>query len=268
MAHNIYLLLYQAIQETDPISKCQLTDALFHHWKQDSATVQDAPIALIHEAGRPEQPELIDPKKVAKRSFNTEQGRLALIHSFAHIEFNAINLALDAAYRFRQLPHRFISDWLQVAYEEAKHFRLLNDCLISRGSHYGAWSAHGGLWHMAQQTSHSLVHRMAMVPRVMEARGLDVTPSMINKFVQFGDQEMADILKIIYQEEIGHVAIGNHWYHHACQAENIDPHTTFHQLIEHHLKGRLRGRFNMSARIEAGFEQHELEALQKISKKL
>ena len=268
MAKNIYSLIYQAILEKDPTTKCGLVYDLFHNWQQDKATVQSAPIHEISEAGRPKKPDLISPKHVAKRSTSSEIGRLALIHSFTHIEFNAINLALDAAYRFRQLPNQFITDWLQVAYEEAKHFNLLNDCLNSRGSHYGAWPAHAGLWHMAQQTSHSLVHRMAMVPRVMEARGLDVTPKMISKFIQCNDQEMADILNTIYKEEIGHVAIGNHWYKHACKLENIDPQQTFRQLIQHYLKGNLRGSFNVNARIEAGFEKHELDYLQSLSAKL
>jgi uncharacterized ferritin-like protein (DUF455 family) len=192
----------------------------------------------------------------------TEQGRQVLLHSFAHIEFNAINLALDAVYRFRQMPEAYVTDWLQVAAEEARHFSLIDQYLQELGSGYGAYDAHNGLWDMVCKTRHDVLHRMALVPRVMEARGLDVTPSMMEKFSQIGDQRSVAILQLIYQEEIGHVAIGNRWYHYCCDQRGMDSKTTFRQLVADYFPARLRGPFNWPARLAAGFDEDELAELE------
>ena len=185
-----------------------------------------------------------------------------MLHSFAHIEFNAINLALDAVYRFRQMPEDFIDDWLQVAHEEARHFRLLDNYLNDLGSSYGEFDAHNGLWDMVCKTRHDVLHRMALVPRVMEARGLDVTPGLMERFSQNGDTRAVDILSIIYEEEIGHVRIGNKWYLYCCQQRNLEARATFRKLIEEYFGGQLRGPFNHAARLQAGFEEDELVALE------
>lgn len=219
-------------------------------------------VLSIDIPGRPEQPKLVDPRKVEKRSFSSSKGRLILVHSIAHIEFNAINLALDAAYRFQHMPQQFTLDWLQVAKEEAEHFALVQQYLEQNDSFYGAYSAHNGLWDMVQKTAHNVTHRMALVPRVMEARGLDVTPKMMERFKALGDQQVVDILTIIYQQEIGHVAIGNTWYQYCCDVEQKDAQQLFKQLISQYFLGKLRGPFNIEARTQAGFSVDELEQLE------
>lgn len=260
---SLYSRLYQAIIENDPLQKCLLTDQLFDDWQSQLVErVDDGCIEDINVPGRPLEPELVDPRQVPRRSLSSELGKKVLLHSFTHIEFNAINLALDAAYRFREMPDDFVTDWLQVAHEEARHFNLLNDYLTDLDCFYGAFQAHNGLWDMACKTRHDVLHRMALVPRVMEARGLDVTPGMMQKFAQIGDQRAVDILQVIYQEEIGHVAIGNRWYLTCCEQRELNARITFQQLIDEYFGGKLRGPFNRPARLAAGFEEDELSALE------
>ena len=263
MPKTLYAAIYQAIMETQPRVKCDLVDQLYEDWQQGQLVrADDADIQPIDIPGRPQRPLLVHPRSVPRRSIATEEGRQVLLHSFAHIEFNAINLALDAAYRFRQMPDAFIGDWLQVAHEEARHFRLLDDYLQEMGLHYGDHDAHNGLWDMVCKTRHDVLHRMALVPRVMEARGLDVTPGMIDKFTQVDDVRAVEILQVIYAEEIGHVAIGNRWYHYCCDQRELDSKKTFQQLIGVYFDGKLRGPFNRSGRLQAGFEEDELTALE------
>lgn len=263
MSAGLFELTEQALLETDPGHKCSSVKLLFNQWKDDRlAREVDLPILPVDDPGRPERPTLVDPRSLARRSTATEEGRIHLLHAFAHIEFCAINIALDAVYRFRQMPNQFVSDWLLVASEEAKHFQLLEDCLRERGSFYGACEAHGGLWDMVCKTRHDVLHRMALVPRVMEARGLDVTPAMIKRFQQVDDGEVVEILRVIYADEVGHVRIGNHWYQHLCEQRQLEPTTTFQSLIKEYMGGKLRGPFNWEARLEAGFEVRELEMLE------
>lgn len=261
---ELFALVEQAILETVPRRKCDLTEAIACEWRGGTIDLDpDSPVLPIDDPGRPVRPQLVDPRDLERRSVATEAGRIRLLHAFAHIEFNAINIALDAVYRFRGMPSRYVSDWLLVASEEARHFSLLADELEARGSYYGAHSAHAGLWEMVCKTRHDRLHRMALVPRVMEARGLDVTPSMIARFEQVGDRAAVEILRIIYRDEIGHVRIGNDWYLRLCAERGVDPQATFLQLIEQYMGGKLRGPFNRSARIEAGFAEAELEALER-----
>jgi uncharacterized ferritin-like protein (DUF455 family) len=259
--------LYQQIEAViltpDTGRKCTLTTQLHHDWEQGLLSCSAESVILpIDDPGRPLEPELVDPRKLERRSVATELGRKRLLHAFAHIEFNAINIALDAAYRFRGMPQQFVSDWLLVASEEARHFQLLEGELRRRGSYYGAHRAHRGLWDMVCQTRDDVLHRMALVPRVMEARGLDVTPGMIAKFEQVGDQAAVGILEIIYRDEVGHVRIGNHWYHQLCEQQGLDSSETFRELIKRYMGGKLRGPFNWPARLEAGFQTAELNALE------
>lgn len=219
-------------------------------------------ILSIDFPGAPDKPDLVSPKEVKKRSFSSLEGRLVLMHSFAHIEFNAINLALDAAYRFQQMPEQFTRDWVIIAAEEFHHFSLINAYLKQNGSFYGHFPAHQGLWDMVKKTDHDVLHRMALIPRVMEARGLDVTPNMIERFQSINDQKAVDILKQIYDDEIGHVRIGNNWYHYCCEQNNIEPRAKFKELIHHYFNGKLRGPFNNSARLEAGFTEQEISELE------
>ena len=252
-----------ALLEPDPGRKCAAVVRIRETWRQGGFSLDaERPILAIDDAGRPQAPELVDPRQLQRRSFASAEGRLRLLHAFAHIEFNAINIALDAVYRFRRLPPGFVDDWLKVADEEAKHYGLLARELQKRGSGYGAYPAHRGLWDMVCKTRDNLLHRMALVPRVMEARGLDVTPAMIEKFEQFGDSAAAEILQIIYRDEVGHVRIGNFWYRELCRQQGQDPQSLFLRLVDEYLGGQLRGPFNREARIEAGFLEPELEALE------
>ena len=192
---ELYAEIEAALLETDPDTKCELTEALYRHWLAGDLSIFEQSLVLpIDDAGHPEVPLLVDPRQLERRSVASESGRCKLLHAIAHIEFNAINIALDAAYRFRQMPVQYVADWLRVASEEAQHFQLLEQTLRERGSYYGAYPAHRGLWDMVCRTRHDPLHRMALVPRVMEARGLDVTPAMIEKFDQVGDTAAVAIL--------------------------------------------------------------------------
>ncbi|MCL4132598.1 UNVERIFIED_CONTAM: hypothetical protein GTU68_039852 [Idotea baltica] len=184
------------------------------------------------------------------------------MHAIAHIEFNAINLALDAAYRFRQQPLEYYQDWISVAADEARHFNLIRDYLKTNGTDYGDYPAHNGLWEMAVQTDHDVVARMALVPRVLEARGLDVTPAMVDRLQKTDDQAAVTILEVIYQDEIGHVKIGSNWFNYQCEQRGLEPRQTFKKMVEQHFHGDLKGPFNIAARLQAGFDEIELAALE------
>jgi len=211
--------------------------------------------------GRPDQPELVPPRDVARRSVHTAEGRAAMIHALAHIEFNAVNLALDAVWRFQGMPREYYEDWLTVASEEAMHFDLLSSHLRKMGFRYGDFAAHNGLWDMAEKTSHDVLARMALVPRTLEARGLDASPAMRDKLAAAGDTEAAGILEIILRDEIGHVAVGNRWFNHLCAGRGIEPVETYAQLAKEHGAPALRGPFNIEARKAAGFSEAEIAAL-------
>lgn len=249
----------EALAERDPAAKCRRVDALW-------TSVQGCRLALEHAqappVGRPQRPVLVAPSSLAKRGLGSVQGRIALLHAVAHIEFNAINLALDAVARFVGMPEAFYLDWLSVARDEARHFRLLEARLRELGAAYGDLPAHNGLWEMAEKTSHDPLVRMALVPRVLEARGLDVTPGMIEKLRQAGDADSVACLEIILQEEVRHVAIGSRWFGYLCAQRGLKSETTFHSLLSEYFAGGLRGPFNHPARLAAGFTESELEALE------
>ena len=184
------------------------------------------------------------------------------MHAVAHIELNAINLSLDAAYRFRNQPLEFYQDWIQIAADEARHFNLIRGYLNKNDCDYADMPAHNGLWDMALSTQHDVVARMALVPRVLEARGLDVTPNMIKRLRGVGDQAAVEILEIIYQDEIGHVKTGSDWFFHHCSLRDLEPRSTFQALVGEHLHGELKGPFNLAARLQAGFDEIELQHLE------
>lgn len=211
--------------------------------------------------GRPASPVLVSPLAVEKRSMRTIEGRAALIHAIAHIEFNAINLALDAVWRFADMPKAYYADWLKVAAEEAYHFHLLQTHLQQIGYQYGDFSGHNSLWEMAERTNEDVLARMALVPRTMEARGLDASVPLRNKFAQIGDTAVAEILDIILRDEIGHVAIGNYWFNWLCVARDLPPIATFEALCQQYKAPKLRGPFNLEARRLAGFSEAELALL-------
>ncbi|HAF01194.1 MAG TPA: DUF455 domain-containing protein [Methylophilaceae bacterium] len=211
--------------------------------------------------GRPAKPELVSPLTVEKRSMRTIEGRATLIHALAHIEFNAINLALDAIWRFAHMPETYYRDWLKVAAEEAYHFNLLQTHLKTMGYVYGDFSGHNSLWEMVERTQEDVLARMALVPRTMEARGLDASPALRNKLAQAGDTSAAKILDIILRDEIGHVAIGNYWFNWLCGQRQLEPMTTFEKLCAEYRAPKLRPPFNMEARRQAGFSEEELSRL-------
>ncbi|VAW53938.1 FIG00005326: uncharacterized protein [hydrothermal vent metagenome] len=218
-------------------------------------------IQALPVPGRPNKPALVAPKDVPKRSFISLKGRLILVHAIAHIEFNAINLALDAVYRFQDMPAQYYSDWCRVAAEEAQHFTMLCNYLLSHGVSYGDFSAHNGLWEMAVKTDFDVLVRMALVPRVLEARGLDVTPNMIKKLQPTGDTQLIKILEKIFHDEIEHVKIGTFWYKTLCEERQLEPEKTFLQLIEKYMQGAKFGPFETEARVKAGFSHKEMQAL-------
>lgn len=211
--------------------------------------------------GRPTRPELVPHTQVRQRSMSTTEGRAALIHALTHIELNAIDLALDLCWRFSSMPDDFYKQWMGVAREEALHFELLRDHLRSLGFDYGDFPAHNALWEMAAKTRHNMLARIALVPRTLEARGLDASPPIKAKLVSAGDKRAGEILDIILRDEIGHVAVGNHWYGVLCEQRQLDPIRTYADLAKQYGAPRLRGPFNLDARRAAGFTEAELTAL-------
>jgi uncharacterized ferritin-like protein (DUF455 family) len=249
---------------TDPGAKADQARALMATARSGSACL-DTEGQLVAPAGlpgRPARPRLVPLRQVPSRSPATPEGRAALIHAICHIEFNAINLALDASWRFAGLPSPYYRDWLQVAGEEALHFTLLREHLQTLGHDYGDFDAHDGLWQMAEATAGDIVARMALVPRTLEARGLDATPPIQARLRQAGDHRAVAILDLILRDEIGHVAIGNHWYGWLCARDGLDGEALYPLLLARHAAPRLRGPFNLAARRAAGFSAAELIWLQ------
>lgn len=216
--------------------------------------------------GWPERPALVAPSQLPRRGAFDHAGRAALLHAVAHIEFNAIALALDAVWRFAGLPRAYYLDWIRVAGEEALHFSLLQGHLGTLGHTYGDFTAHAGLWTMAERTRDDPLARMALVPRTLEARGLDVTPAMREKFMRAGDTRAAEILDVILRDEIGHVAIGNRWYRWLCARDGVDPLLAHAALAQKHNAPRPKPPFNHAARRAAGFDAAELAALDAAAK--
>lgn len=221
----------------------------------------------LRDAGRPPRPVLVAPSQLAQRRLGSPEGQAALIHAVAHIEFNAINLACDAVYRFRDLPDAYYADWVKVAAEEAYHFSLLQDRLVTLGYAYGDFPAHNGLWDLAVRTASDPLLRMALVPRVMEARGLDVTPGMMARFAKIGDQVTVGVLEIILRDEVGHVEAGSRWFRYLCEQRGLDAETTYFALLEEQFPGSIRCPLHKAARREAGFSESELGRLEALCKK-
>lgn len=256
----------------DPSAKARGSIDLYRCWQaldneeraisvaSDSCSV----VRGLDAPGRPARPVLVEPQQLARRGLGSTAGRVALVHSLAHIEFNAINLALDAVYRFRDMPVDYVTDWLQVASDEGKHFLLLHRRLAELDTRYGDLPAHDGLWDMARRTHHDVLVRMALVPRILEARGLDVAPPMIVKLEQLGDRDTAVILQRIYTDEITHVAIGNRWFRHVCEQRSLDGTEVFRDLLKGRNSAWLRSPYNREARLEAGFNEQELALIREM----
>ena len=232
-------------------------------WADGGMTVDAgaAPQASGAIPGRPERPELVPPRLVGRRSMATVEGRAMLAHALAHIEFNAVNLALDALWRFPDMPAEYYTDWLRVAKEEAYHFSMLSAHLQTLGYRYGDFPAHDSLWEMVERTKEDITARMALVPRTLEARGLDAIPPLRAKLAQAGDMAAAAILDIILRDEIGHVEIGNRWYRYLCEQHGLEPRAAYGELAARYRAPALKGPFNFEARRQAGFTDAELASL-------
>jgi uncharacterized ferritin-like protein (DUF455 family) len=222
------------------------------------------PAPPIGAPGRPANLRLVAPRDLQKRRLGSREGHAALLHAIAHIEFNAINLAWDAAFRFREMPCAYYDDWIKVAAEEAYHFGLLQTRLKEAGYAYGDFPAHNGLWEAAEDTADDVLLRMALVPRVLEARGLDVTPGIMQRLGEQGDDKTVTILEIILRDEIGHVEIGSRWFHYLCDQRGLDREQTFRELMQAHLRGRITGPLHVAARLQAGFSAPELSFLESL----
>lgn len=244
-----------AIASADLDLKTRLAQETAKRWHERRLSLRsplDPP--LLDRPGRPAKPDLVPPKAVEKRSLHTVPGRIALLHALAHIELNAVDLALDIVARFatEPVPQSFFDGWMKVAFEEAKHFLLVRDRLRALGADYGELPAHDGLWQAAHSTRNDLTARLAVVPLILEARGLDVTPALQDKMRETGDLESADVLKVIYEDEKGHVAVGAKWFRFLCAREKRDPAKAFQDLVRANFRGQLKAPFNDVARAEAG----------------
>jgi uncharacterized ferritin-like protein (DUF455 family) len=246
----------------DPDQKIELTTRVASEWERGLLALDDRSGSPVRSRpGLPEQLRLVAPRDVPRRRLRSRTGLAAFVHAIAHIEFNAINLAWDCVQRFRSMPTEFYDDWIGVAHDEARHFGLLRARLAELGHGYGDFPGHGGLWEMAEATADDLMARMALVPRVLEARGLDVTPGLIERCRAVGEEPTAAILRLILAEEVAHVAAGSRWFRWACEARGKDPESAFAELVAAHFAGAIRGPLNTAARLEAGFSQSELEQL-------
>ena len=268
---SLYQVARDCLRENAVEDKCRQTALAGEAWRRGeldagnaSASPPPPPPEDIAEAGQPDRPRLVHPRELPKRRLSDPLGHAALIHAIAHIEFNAINLAWDAVYRFRDMPLEYYRDWVKVADEEARHFCLLRDHLLTLGYAYGDFDAHNGLWDMAKRTAGDVLVRMALVPRVLEARGLDVTPGMMERLRTYGDTRGVEILRVIFRDEIGHVAIGTRWFRWCCEQRGLDPLLTFRELLREYFRGDLRGPFDHVARRRAGFSEAELKLLESL----
>lgn len=256
-------LALAALALDDPQAKAQAAQSL-HAQAATLPIAARAPVPDLPLPGRPARPELVHPARVPRRSPFKPEGLAALLHAIAHIEFNAINLALDAAWRFEGMPRDFHLDWVRVAAEEAYHFGLLVQLLADLGHAYGDFAAHDNLWTMCTRTQDDGVARMALVPRTLEARGLDATPQIQERLRAVGSPmalRAVDVLAIILRDEVGHVAIGNHWYRWLCARDGLDPVAHYAVLAQRHDAPRLHPPFNRAAREQAGFSDDELALL-------
>lgn len=251
------------LRASSPEEKLALTFATADAFARGELLIDDAgePEA-IRMPGRPARPVLVHPRELPKRGFGTDEGRAAFVHAIAHIEFNAIDLAWDAVYRFRALPHDYYADWVAVARDEARHFAMLRERLRQMGFDYGDFAAHNGLWEMAEKTAHDGLTRMALVPRVLEARGLDVTPAMITRLRALGDEATVAILEVILRDEVAHVAAGSRWFRWYCERAGVAAEPRFRELLGEYARAALYGPFNVEARSAAGFSDDELRMLE------
>lgn len=264
--YSLFSAAQSCIAAIAPQDKVTLSRGLARAWQAGELSLDEAsPPDAFGDPGRPAQPVLVAAQKLRPRSPHTPEGRGALIHAIAHIEFNAINLAWDAVYRFRGMPRGYYDDWVRIAHEEAEHFAMLRTRLTELGYDYGDFPAHDGLWDMARRTAHDVLDRMALVPRVLEARGLDATPHIMDKLRAAGDEQTCALLEIILRDEIGHVESGTRWFRHLCAERGLEPEDTFLELFQRYLDSKVRGPLHLDARRRAGFSEKELDALRSLA---
>ena len=263
MTTSLPIALAEALACTEIDRKLALTATLEADWQAGRLNGLDNTTVAL-QCGRPSRPELVPPKAVPYRKPNTPEGRARLLHAIAHIEFSAINLALDHAARFPGLPRQYYSDWIGVAAEECAHFRLLRERLRALGHDYGDFPAHAGLWEMAEKTAGDVLARMALVPRLLEARGLDATPPIQKRLIAHGDPLSAELLDTILHDEIGHVGLGDRWFRYLCAERRLEPESTYRQLLITFNAPRPQAPMNESARLAAGFSAAELAELVKM----
>ena len=265
MPETLYGRTYTALMTADPAAKAAQVAALVADWQAGrlpAGNGRDAPALAVPDAGRPMRPELLPHTDLPRRKPTTPEGHAALLHAIAHIEFNAINLALDCVYRFRSLPDEFYAGWLQVAAEEADHFARVCTRLAALGHAYGDFPAHRGLWDMAVKTAEDPLARMALVPRVLEARGLDATPPIVAALHRIGDADSIAVLDIILRDEVGHVALGDRWFRHLCAERGLEPEATYLALMADFDAPWPPGPLNVEARRRAGFSAAEIARLE------
>lgn len=247
----------EVLSTADGRAKCALSKAHAAAWvatRKAGAPLPTGTASPPDHPARPARPELLAPRDVPRRRPGSALGRIALLHAVAHIELNAVDLHWDIIARFGHIPMPlgFYDDWVKSAAEESHHFNLICDCLETMGSHYGALPAHAGMWQAASDTAGDLHGRLAVVPMVLEARGLDVTPGMIDIFRKAGEDQAIAALEVIYAEEVGHVAYGSKWFNWLCGRDGLDPKEVFHALVRQYFHGALKPPFNEEKRAEAG----------------
>ena len=256
LAGGLPAVAREIVLASDPAQKVRLAHAARSAWDEGRLSLGNvsSPHAMPARPGRPERPELLPPRAMPRRTTSGEKGRFALLHALAHIELNAVDMTWDLIGRFAHIPmpSQYFDDWVRVGQEEAAHFELVSRRLADLGGTYGDLPAHDGLWQSAQATRHDLLARLAVVPLVLEARGLDVGPSMIASLSQSGDKASAAVLEVIYRDEKHHVAIGMRWFRFMCQRHGVPPEATFHELVRANFRGPVKPPFNDRARAEAG----------------
>jgi uncharacterized ferritin-like protein (DUF455 family) len=263
VSRSLFAAARGCLAARDPVDKLLATEEAAAAWRRTELDWRDpAGIPAPATPGRLQRPHLVPPRQLPARHPGTALGRAALIHALAHIELNAVDLAWDAVCRFRHMPLEYYQDWVQVAEDEARHFSMLVRHLERQGYRYGDFDAHNGLWEMAQKTSEDVMVRMALVPRMLEARGLDVVPGIIERLERAGDRDGAAILRTIQQDEVAHVAAGSRWFRYCCRERGLDPGSTFLGLVHRHLRGPVKGPLHREARLRAGFTPAELAALE------
>lgn len=261
---NLFEFAEACLHQTPIDEKLALTHQAWHALiSGELSLAPDQPVLPIDKVKFPERPELLPPRNMPRRKLTTVDGVIAFFHAIAHVEFVAIYLAWDMLYRFRGMPDQFYQDWLRVADEEAQHFELIRKHLQAMQVDYGDLPAHNGLWDHAKDTADDLLARLAMVPRCMEARGLDVTPAIIEKFKALGDEASVAILNRILTDEVGHVELGSYWFKFVCQQYGFEPEAKYQDLIsQYYLGGKPKGPFNRELRKIAGFSNAELDWLE------